>query len=62
MTMRIVLMHEENTDEIERKMQQVAEAQAVLQGVKDMQEGKTLDGKQALDAIRSKYDLWFSQE
>lgn len=51
---RLVVM---DIEYYERTLQQVVEAQALLQGIKDVQEGKMLDGKQALDAIRRKYEL-----
>ena len=41
----------------ERTMQQIVEAQAVLRGLKDLQEGKIVDGPQTLSALRNKYEL-----
>lgn len=40
-----------------RTMQQMAEAQALLHGLKDVQDENMLDGEKALDTLRKKYGL-----
>ena len=39
----------------ERLMNDVYEAKAINQGLKDLDEGKTVDGKLVLEEIKSKY-------
>ena len=51
---RLVVM---DIEYYERTMQQIVEAQAVLRGLKDLQEGKIVDGPQTLSALRNKYEL-----
>lgn len=46
---RLVVM---DIEYYERTMQQIVEAQAVLRGLKDLQEGKIVDGPQTLSALR----------
>ena len=41
----------------ERTMQKMAEAKAVLDGLADVKAGKVVDGKAAIQNIRSRYGI-----
>lgn len=41
----------------ERVMQKMYEAQAVLEGLADVKAGRTLDGEDAIEAVRRRYGL-----
>ena len=41
----------------ERTMRKMYEAKSVLEGLKDVKEGRTIDGDTALKGIRSKYGI-----
>lgn len=51
---RLVVMDIEYYERIMRKMY---EAKSVLEGLKDVKEGRTIDGDTALKGIRSKYGI-----
>lgn len=51
---RLVVMDIEYYERIMRKMY---EAKSVLEGLKDVKEGRTIDGDTALRGIRSKYGI-----
>lgn len=44
-------------DYYEKTLQKTHEAQLILQGLSDVNEGKTTDFKSVLDEMRTKYDL-----
>ena len=45
------------TDYYERTMQKMYEAKAVLDGLADVKAGKVVDGKAAIQNIRSRYGI-----
>ncbi|MDY4920052.1 MAG: prevent-host-death protein [Phascolarctobacterium sp.] len=51
---RLVVM---DIDYYEKTMQSIFEAQAILEGLKDVQEGKLLEGKAVMTSMREKYGL-----
>jgi len=51
---RLVVM---DIDYYERTMRKMAEAKEVTEGLDDLQAGRTVDGKTALDGIRRKYGI-----
>ena len=51
---RLVVM---DIDYYEKPMQSIFEAQAILEGLKDVQEGKLLEGKAVMTSMREKYGL-----
>lgn len=46
-----------NMDYYERTMQKMYEAKMIAEGLADIKEGQTVDGKTAIDSIRSKYGI-----
>ena len=51
---RLVVM---DIEYYERTMRKMYEAKSVLEGLKDVKEGRTIDGDTALRGIRSKYGI-----
>lgn len=51
---RLVVM---DIEYYERTMRKMYEAKSVLEGLKDVKEGRTIDGDTALKGIRSKYGI-----
>lgn len=51
---RLVVM---NIDYYEKRLADIEEANFINRGLKDMKEGKVLDGKTALQNVREKYGI-----
>lgn len=51
---RLVVM---DIEYYERTMKKMAEAKAVLEGLKDVKDGQTVDGEKAISDIRRKYGI-----
>jgi len=46
-----------NIDYYEKRLADIEEANFINRGLKDMKEGKVLDGKTALQSVREKYGI-----
>ncbi len=51
---RLVVM---DIDFYENTICEICEAKAILEGLKDAEEGRTIDGDHAISALRSAYEL-----
>ena len=51
---RLVVM---SIEHYEKNMREIHEAKAILDGLKDMNEEDTLDGKTAISKLREKYEI-----
>lgn len=51
---RLVVM---DIEYYERTMQKIYEAKVIMEGLEDVREGRTVDGKTAIHNIRSKYGI-----
>ena len=51
---RLVVM---DIEYYERTMRKMYEAKALMEGLEDVKEGKTVDGEESIDNVRRKYGL-----